>query len=195
MTEYNLQPSYIRLDYHSAYGPHSATIQTRQWLPTSITGAMGSYVAWNSVPIDAEDMIDAFVAVAKKMLPPTSQYDLATIWNWDSGAERFFPVATKSLGVAGTSGTGSPNKSISFTINLRSTGGQNMKLVFLDYVHTGLEFNKIGAGAFSADQLAVANEVGDINNAWAARDNTRPDAIISGTFDINDALRKQYRMV
>jgi hypothetical protein len=195
MTEYGLQPSYIRLDYHSSYGPHSQTIPTKQWLPTSITGAMGSYVGWGSVPLDAEDMIDGYVALAKVLIPPTSQYDLATIFNWDSGADRFIPVATKTLAVAGTSGTGSPNKAISFTMNLRTDGGQPMKLVWLDYVHTGLEFNKIGAGGFSAAMLLVADYVADIDNAFAGRDNTRPGAIVSGTFDLNQALRKQYRMV
>jgi hypothetical protein len=195
MTEYGLQPSYVRLDYHSAYGPHSQTIPTKQWLPTSITGAMGSYVGWGSVPIDAEDMIDGYVAVAKKMLLPSSQYDLATVFNWDAGADRFIPVASKSIGVAGTSGTGSPNKAVSFTMNLRTDGGQPMKLVWLDYAHVAAEFNKITAGSFSADQLAIADYVADIDNAFSGRDNTRPGAIVSGTFDLNDALRKQYRMI
>jgi hypothetical protein len=195
MTEYGLQPSYIRVDYHSAYGPHSHTLPTLQWLPTSITGAMGSYVGWGSVPLDAEDMIDGLIALAKTQLPPSSEYDVATVFNYDSGAERFVPVATKSLAVAGTSGTGSPNKAVSFTMNLRTTGGSTMKMVFLDIVHTGLEFNKIGPGAFSANQLLIADYLGDIDNAFSGRDNTRPTAIISGTFDLNDALRKQYRMV
>jgi len=194
MTEYGLQPSYIRLDYHSSYAPHSQTIPTVQWLPTSITGAMGSYVNWNSIPIDAEQMIDDYVAAAKELLPTTSSYDLATVFNYDSGANIFVPIATKSLAVAGTMGAASPNKAFSFTINLRTVGGHALKNVFLDYVVGAIELNKISILGFTADMLAVAGELTDADNGWSGRDNTRPGAIVSGTYDLNDALQKQYRM-
>jgi hypothetical protein len=195
MTEYGLQPSYIRLDYSSSYGPHSSTIPTTQWLPTSITGAMGSYVGWNTVPIDAEDMIDGYVALAKALIPPTSSFNFATVFNFDSGpANRFIPVASKALSVVGTSATGSPNKAVSFTMNMRTEGGQPFKVVYLDF-YLATEFNKITAGGFSVAMLAVANYLGDSANAFSGRDNTRPSAIVSGTFDLNDALRKQYRMI
>lgn len=195
MTEYGLQPSYVRLDYHSSYGPHSQTIPTVQWLPTSITGTLGSYVNWDSTPIDAEAMIDDFVDIAKDLIPTTSQYDVATVFNFDVGADRFIPVATKALGVTGTFTPASPNKAVSLTLNMRTVGGQPFKLVFLDYVLGAAEFNKIGPAAFSADMTAIVDEVSGTTNAWSGRDNTRPTASISATFDLNDALRKQYRMV
>jgi hypothetical protein len=195
MTEYGLQPSYLRLDYHSSYAPHSQTIPVKQWLPTSITGVMGSFVNWNGVPVDAEDMVDAFVDEAKALLPTTSGYDFATIFNYDSGADKFIPVGGKALAVAGTMTPASPNKAVSLTLNMRTIGGQAFKLVFLDYVLGAAEFNKIRASAFSAGMVDTLTQIADINNAWSGRDNTRPSAPISGTFDVNNALRKQYRMI
>lgn len=195
MTEYGLQPSYIRLDYHSAYGPHSQTLPTKQWLPTSITGAMGSYVDWTGTPIDAEDMIDDFVALEKTLLPPSSSFDGATIFNYDSGIAKFLPVAYKSLAVAGSSGTGSPNKAVSMTLNLRTLGGQPAKLVYLDVVHTGAEFNKETFLTWTTPMVNVFTEYISTAKAWSGRDNTRVDGAVSLTWDLNDALRKQYRMI
>jgi hypothetical protein len=195
MTEYGLQPSYLRLDYSSSYAPHSQTIPLKEWLPTSITGLMGSFVNWNGVPIDAEDMIDGYVDVAKTLIPTTSSYDFATIFNFDSGADKFIPVAGKSLAVAGTVTPASPNKAVSLTLNLRTLGGQAFKLVFLDYVIGAREFNKDVPSDWSAAMTNTALYVSDIDNAFSGRDNTRPSAPISATFDLNDALRKQYHMI
>jgi hypothetical protein len=78
---------------------------------------------------------------------------------------------------------------------MRTMGGSTMKLVFLDIAHPDAEFDKITAGDFTANQLLIADYIGDIDNAFSGRDNTRVGAIISGTYDLNDALRKQYRMV
>jgi len=195
MTEYTLRPSYGRLDYHSSYGPHSQSIPTKQWLQTSITGTLGSYINWDSDAIDAEDMWDQYVDEAKGLLPTTSGFDLITIFNWDDGLAKFLPVASKALAVAGTATPANVNKAVSLTLNMRTLGGQPFKLVYLDYVLADAEFNKITPAAFSTPMEDVVNIVSLTTLAFAGRDNTRPSAAISGTFDLNDALRKQYRMV
>jgi|SRR6185436_2751370 len=194
MTEYGLQPSYLRFDYHSSYGPHSQTIPTKQWLQTSITGTLGSYINWDGDAIDAEDMVDEYLLEAKTLLPTTSVFDLVTVFNWDATLEKFLPVASAAQSVAGTVTPANVNKAVSLTINMRSLGGQPFKLVYLDYVLAGAEFNKIGPSAFAAGMNDVVNIVSGTTNAWSARDNTRPSTAISATFDLNDALRKQYRM-
>lgn len=194
MTEYGLQPSYIKFDYSSSYAPHSQTLPTLQWIVTSITGGMGSYENWVGTPVDAEAMIDAYVAAAKELFPTTTSYDLATIYNYDSGAGIFIPVATKALAVAGTAGVASPNKAFSLTLNMRTTGGHTLKNVFLDYVVGAIELNKLSPLDFSADMNGVVAVLKSTAWAWAGRDNTRPNAPISATYDLNDALQKQYRM-
>ena len=195
MTEYGLQPSFVQLQYSTPFGTHSQTLPTVQWLPSSITGNMGSYVAWNSVPVDAEAMIDAMVAVLKAEIKADCSYDLATIFNYDSGINKFLPVAVKALAVAGTATGGSPRKACSQTINMRSLGGQPVKIVILDHPMNGGEFDKVSFLDFDAAALAIVAEYSDDANGWSARDNTRPAAAISATFDLNDALRRQYRMV
>lgn len=195
MTEYSLQPSYVRLDYSSPFGTHSQSLPTVQWLPTSITGAMGSYVAWNTVPVDAEAMIDDFVTLAKAFLGTDYSYDLATVFNFDMAANKFIPVALKSLGVAGTGATAQPRKAVSQTFNLRSVGGQAAKIVFLDASIGAHDFDKQTILDVSPAALALVAEYADTGNGWAARDNTRPNALISVTYDVNDALRKQYGMI
>jgi len=194
MTEYSLQPSYVQLDYSTPFGNHSQSIATVQWIPTSITGDMGSYVAWNTVPIDAEAMIDAFVAVEAPFLGTDYSYDLATIFNFDGAANKFLPVATKALAVAGTGATAQPRKAVSQTFNYRSTGGGAVKLTFLDSSHAGADFNKQSFLDFNADAIALFAEFSSDANGWSARDNTRPSTAISVTYDLNDALRKQYHM-
>lgn len=194
MTEYGLQPSYIRFDYSSSYAPHSQTLPTLQWLPTSITGAMGSYVNWLGTPIDAEDMVDAYILVAKALLPTTSSYTLATIYNFDATAQIFLPVAVKALAVAGTVTPASPNKAFSLTLNMRTAGGHTLKNVFLDYVVGAIELNKVTPLGFSGAMTGVIGELTSSAWAWAGRDNTKPTAGISGTYDLNDALQKQYKM-
>lgn len=195
MVEYGLRPSYGRIDYTSSYGPHSATIPTLQWLPTSITGAIGSYVNWNGVPIDAEDMWDGYTTALADLLPTTSHINLVTLFDWDAALEKFFPVATKSYAVAGTVAPASPNKAVSMTMNIRSQGGQAYKAVVLDFVLGAAEFNKITLASYSADMVALSTYIRDDDNAFSARDNTKPSYDVSVTFDLNQALRKQYRMV
>jgi hypothetical protein len=78
---------------------------------------------------------------------------------------------------------------------MRSLGGQPVKLVFLDSSHGANDFDKQFASSFNAAAIALVLEFGDPSNAWSARDNTRPSVAISATYDLNDALRKQYRMI
>jgi hypothetical protein len=194
MTEYGLRPSYTKLDYHTPFGQHSQTIPTLQWLPTSITGAMGSYVGWGGIPIDAEAMIDSFVAVMAAKLHTTGSFDLATIYNWDTGINKFLPVATKALAVAGSGGAGVPGKAVSWTLNMRTTVGNAFKLITLDYPLGANEFNKVTSLGFDGPTIAIINEAASLLNAWSGRDNGRPNAALSVTFDLNEALQKQYRM-
>lgn len=195
MTEYGLQPSYAKIEYSTPFGNHSHTIPTKQWLPTSMTGAMGSYLNWSSIAIDAEAMVDALVDTLKAEIGTDSSYDLATLYNFDSTAGIFLPVAFKSLSVAGTGATGAPRKACQQTINIRTSGGHPMKITHLDHSIGATEFEKIPSFSFAPAAAAIVAVIVDPAWAWAGRDNTQPLAAISATFDLNDALRKQYHMV
>ncbi len=195
MTEYGKEPSYGVLNYSTPFGQHSQTILTKQWLSPSISGVLGSYENWNIVPVDAEAMWDALIVTLKPFLSSDYSYDLLTIFNFDTGINKFIPVTGKVLAVAGTGTTDTPRKAVQQTINMRSAGGQPVKLVFLDAPIGAIDFDKQFASSFSSAALALLAEFSDPDNAWSARDNTRPSTGLSATYDLNDALRKQYRMI
>ena len=194
MTEYGLDPAYIRLDYHSAYGPHTAIIKTLPWLPSSITGSMGSYVSWSTAPVDAEAMIDAQINLMKVFLKPDSSFDLATIYTKASPTALSVVEAVKSLGVAGTSAAGGVSKAVQATFNFKTTIAGNTKLVFLDYPHGTGDFNKQTFVDFSPAAIALFTNMADVTNAWAGRDNHRISSFVSVTNTLNEKLRKAYKM-
>lgn len=195
MTEYGLEPAFVKLDYVSPYAPHSMLLPTRAWLPTSITGNMGSYVAWNDDPIDAEEMIDALVAKLKVFHKPTTSFSLATIFTKPLETDPALPVAIKALAVVGTSAAVGASKAIQQTWNFRTAGTHPAKLTFLDApMGDNVEFDRVTLLGFNADALSLVNEFCDVANAWSGRDNTRVANAIGITFTVNEALRKQYHM-
>ena len=58
----SLSPASVEIDYHSAYAPHTMTIPTLEWFPTSITGNLGSFSNWAAGTRDAEDMVLDLIA-------------------------------------------------------------------------------------------------------------------------------------
>jgi len=194
MTEYSLDPAFVRLDYVSVWGPHVHLIPTKEWLPTSISGTMGSYVDWTSTPVDAEAMIDDLVAAFAPIHKDNTNYTLATIYTKDGVDAPAIPVATKALSVAGSSALTTHAKAIQATFNMRTLGVQPFKLVFLDVPHSGGDFDKETPFTFSAAEIAIFAEVMNPARAWAGRDNTQGAAAISVTWNINQSLRKRYGM-
>lgn len=193
MTPHSLVPAYVRLDYHTRYAPHVHLIPTRAWLPTSMTGSMGSYVAWNTSTIDAEAMITALVTTFLPLIPSTTVYDLATVYTVSAVGAPAIPRAIGVLGLAGTGANVGTDKATQFTFNMRSSGFYPFKIVMLDFPSGTGQFNKTLPANFSADQLNMFIELGLSTNAWSARDDTQPLQAISITGTLNERLRKQYK--
>ncbi len=194
MTEFGLYPAYVRLDYASAYAPHTRLLPTLAWVQSSITGTMGSYISWSGVPRDAEDMIDDLVAKMKPFDDPTTTYNLATIYVVDAVTNQAVPQVFKSLAVVGTSAAAGVRKAVQSTFNFRTVALNAFKVVFLDSPHGTGQFDKALPTTFSADAIALEAELGNTGNAWSARDNSKPNGLVSVTYTLNEALRKQYRM-
>lgn len=194
MTEYDLYPSFVQIDYTSVWGAHVHIIPTTAWNPVPVSGTMGSFPDWTDTPRDAEDMIDDLIA---KMLPihkDDTTITLATIFNKDSVTSPSIPVASKAIGAVGTSGLTTHAKAISAQLNFRTDAFHPMKLVFLDVPHSGGDFNKETYASTPAAVQDIADEISLAGNAWAGRDGHRPITLISVTWNINQALRKQYHM-
>jgi hypothetical protein len=167
---------------------------TKEWLPTSITGVMGSYVAWNTVPIDAEAMIDAMVVVLAAQHKSTTLFDMATIFTMASPTAPAIPRIFKTYTTAGSNAIGGPDKATQLTLNGRSVLFGHWKIVMLDVPVGTSNFNKVLPSAFPATFYDILLEFGLPSNAWAARDGSQALAAISGTITLNERLRKEYRM-
>lgn len=191
MAPNSLSPASLVIDYHSAYAPHKMTLPTKEWFPTSITGTLGSYESWSGAPVDAEDMVNNMVELLKVFMKTNAAFDQVTIYTQATATSPNIPRATKALGVAGTATTGN-EAAVSGTWNMKSANNHDIKLVLLDTPIPATWFNRILPAGFSSGQTDVVNELASVLNAWSARDDTRPSAIRSITYDLNDKLQKMY---
>lgn len=194
MTEYDLYPSFLKVDYTTAFGVHVHVIPTRAWNPVSVSGALGSYENWDGTPRDAEDMIGDLVAKMAPIHKDDTLISLVTIFNKSSTTAPAIPVASKALAVAGTSALTTHAKAITAQFNFRTVNFHPVKLVFLDVPHPATDFLKENLATTSVANAALALEFMSSANAWSGRDNTAPNTLISVTWNINQELRKQYKM-
>lgn len=194
MPEYDVGPTFVQLDYVSPFGAHSHQIPAREWNSVPITGDMGSFTAWNGTPRDAEAMIDEFLLNIKALHRPGSSYTLATIFTKPTPTAPSIPVASKALAVVGTNTLTTHSKAIQSIMSMRTTLFHPVKLVFLDVPHDEGEFDKQNIGNMGASYVAVFDDFSSDENAWCGRDGAQPQTCISLTWNLNQALRKQYAM-
>jgi hypothetical protein len=186
-----LFPSFVKLFYHSAYAPHVQTIPTKQWYP-GIAG-LGFFNNWFELPVDASDMIDAFVAKEKVVMPPGTTFDYWEIWNYPDPDSLPQPVQTGTLGVVGTSAGTGWSKAVEQTFLMRTTGFGLAKLVLLD-VPTDNFFGKVAAADFTTPYNDLVNIFMDENWAWSGRDNNRASIVKQATITLNEKLRRSYKL-
>lgn len=194
MTEYGLDPAYVVIDYVSEYAPHKHIIPTLAWSATNITGTMGSYTAHDSTPVDAEDMIDALVALLAPIAHTSTTYTQASVYTKPTPDDPAILERAKAYTTAGSSAASGVRKAVQATFNMKTVGAQPFKVVFLDYPHGTGQFDKQYPSSFSADAIALADALANPSNAWAGRDKTRVATFLTVTNTLNEALRKQYRM-
>lgn len=191
MAPNSLSPASVVIDYHSAYAPHKMTIPTKEWFPTSITGTLGSYQAWNGSPIDAEAMITDLIDTLKVFMKTNASFDSITIYTQATATSSNIPRAGKAISVAGTAATGD-EAAVSGTWNFKTIDNGDMKITLLDTPIPATWFNRILPTGFSGGQIAVATEIGLSANAWSGRDDAQPQTVRSITYDLNDKLQKMY---
>ncbi|HSS99946.1 MAG TPA: hypothetical protein VLK33_23085 [Terriglobales bacterium] len=191
MAPNSLSPASVVIDYHSAYAPHKMTIPTKEWFPTSITGDLGSYQAWNGTPIDAEDMIMALIEKLKVFMKTNAAFDNITIYTMATAASPNIPRISKGISVAGTASTGN-EAAVSGTWNFKTIDNGDAKITLLDTPVPATWFNRILPSGFSGGQVDVAVEMGISSNAWSGRDDSQIQTCRSITYDLNDKLQKMY---
>jgi len=195
MAKNSLSPSSMVLDYHSLYGTHKMTIPTLQWLPTNLTGTIGSFLAWDGVTsVDAFVMVNALCDLLKVFMLATSAFDLVTIYNQATPTSDNIPARSAVLTNTGTSSATGFSEAQSSTFNFKTTANGDFKLVLLDVPVGSNGFVALHPSAFSAAVTNLEAEVISNTNAWSGRDDARPNVCRKVTYDLNEKLQKAYRM-
>lgn len=192
MAPNSLSPASVVLDYHSFLSPHKMTMLTKDWLPTNITGLLGSYVAWDLSTVDAETMIRDMCTRLAKFLPPTSSFDAATVYTMANATSPNIPQRRISLAIPGINASTNHSEAISMTWNFKTSANGNAKVVLLDVPILDSWFSKRLPASWTPEMGAIFDAMNGNGNAWAGRDNTRVNGIRSITVDLNDRLQKAY---
>jgi hypothetical protein len=192
MAPNTLVPASIIIKYHSQWAPHTMTIPTKDWIPTPVSGDLGSYLAWDGSTVDGEVMVNALVNVLKPFCQPGTSFDEATVYTKASVAAPNIPRKSVALTQVGTSSSTQPAKGIAYTFHFRTLAYGISKLMLLDVPIGSNWFAPILPAGF--DAVALALEAAFINQAaaWAGRDDTRPELMNKITVDLNDKLQRQY---
>lgn len=192
MAPNSLSPASVEIDYHSIYAPHTMTIPTLEWFPTSITGNLGSFSNWASGTRDAEDMVLDLVAKLKVFVPATTTFDKATVFTQATPTSPRIPRNAVTMSVDGTGVSALPTAAWSSTFNGVTVAFGKFKLVLLDAIQPSSWLAPLFPGDFDADTLALQSEFVSSANGWSGRDDAQPGAFSKITFDVNDKLQKMY---
>lgn len=193
MTQGSLSPAYVVLNYHSIYGTHKATIPTKEWFPTNLTGDLGSYENWNGIPVDAEEMITAYAEAVMAFYPTSASFDVAEIWTKADADSPAYPRRTKNIAVAGGDATPPWTKAVEHQWILRGDDFSIMKLVWLDAPQPD-SWDALTDLTGNVPALAVYDAIVNPDWAWSTRKNAQPLTFIKVTYKLNDKLRDEYGM-
>jgi hypothetical protein len=193
MAKNSLSPAFIVVKYLTAFAPHVMTVPMRVWSPD--TGAFGSFLDWNSVQEDAETMLDGLVTHLVPFFPTSVTFTEWEIWTKaDAAAPSILRTAKLLADQVGTDATPGWNKATEAIWVFKTLDNGIFKLDMLDYAsHDNFNPTLIGDVVTAESNLLLF--ITDTDNAFSGRDDARPYIFIKITSNINQALRKQYRMV
>ncbi len=185
-------PAFVKINYHSSFAPHTMTIPTLAWINSGGGGGAGEFDTHAGGTVDADSMINDLVDELVALYPVTCTFDNYVIFSVPSLGARGNPVASKPLGTVGTNASTTWSKAVQVTMNWRTDAFNLFKLVSLDCISGGSfdKVNSISGGFLAAIDALVTSSV----QGWAGRDNGQPSTFVSQTTDLNDALRRRYRM-
>jgi len=184
-----LGPYFVMINYHYILGPHTMTIPTKNW--NSGAGA-GSFDTWAGGTVAADDMIEALVTLMLPFFDGNTTFDNWIIFRQLLPTDDPQPVRSGNFtGMVGTNGGGSWSAAVEVIITNRTDLFGIAKLDFLDAVSND-NYNPILApsGALSALLLEWGLDL----NGWSGRDKGRPSNFLTMTVNLNQKLRKTYRL-
>jgi hypothetical protein len=181
-----LGPYYVIIRYHSADAPHTMTIPTRNW------NTSGDFDTWAFTTIPATTMIPALVTLMLPFFNSDTQFDNATIFQQLLPTDDPQPVEDIQFSsMVGTNVSASWAQAVEVIIVARTQGFGIAKLDLLDAVSDN-DFSPVTT--LSGRYAALHAEWIDDNNGWSGRDNTKPSTFLKATINLNQKLRKEYRL-
>jgi len=175
MAPNSLFPSYVLLQYTSAFGQHFMTIPTLLWNDTpGATGDAGVFTTWDSVGRSADDMINDLVDAMAVFWKNDTTFDLYTIYTLADAEATPQPRVAKPLTQVGSNVSTSWSKAVETTFMMRTDLFGIRRLVFLD-APSGNLFDKISQFDTSPEALAIL-------------------ILTQITYTLNEKLRKEYGM-
>jgi hypothetical protein len=186
-------PWYIRFQYASIYAPHVQLFNIVEWLDVASTNNKGKVLNNDSTSQDTVDFVNAYADILVPFFPVTAAYLTWEVFNKPTTPGDSFPIVGGSFtSKVGTNATPGWSKATSITANFKTTLAFPFKVVMLD-AGSGDDFDKILVPA-AGKQQDLVDFVTDAANPFVGMDNAQPDHFLSFTIDLNDKLRKSYRM-
>jgi hypothetical protein len=178
-------PAFFRVNYHSAYGPHTLQVPTLEWVG-------GLFTTWASGTVADDVMITDYVTALLPFYPSTVVFDNFLVFTQASPSSDPLPVNSGTFtSLVGSAGTPGWTKAVQLTMSVRSDTFGVAKYVFLDAA-SGNNFDPIRTA--DGSMTALMTVLSDVANGFAARNNGRPNTFIGLTKTLNEKLRKAYRM-
>lgn len=194
MAQNSLFPAFVRIDYTSAYGPHSMTIPAVPVEPTTVGGSIYQFILRGAaLPAQVDSAVEDFVDVIKGYFPATVTFIAYTLFTMADPEATPTPVESGQLNIAGTAGGTTWSKAVQNTITWRTDEFGIFKLVLLDSISNN-NFDKITAPAEGGTLEAISDYV-TADVTWiAGRDGGRPNVFLQQATTLNEKLRRSYRM-
>lgn len=192
MTIHDIGPDYVQFNYHSAAGIHSMSHSVLEWIDAASAGGQGQFATHLAGSIDAVEMVEGFAAICLPLAASTWAFDSWVVFHRPVVGGPSFPVAGANFtAMVGSNTDGSWYKAVQHTMNFRDVEFNAAKAVFLDVNSSGDWSKTFAPSTVWAD---VWEQLRDPEKGWCSRAGLRIDQAVSYTKDLNDRLRKAYKL-
>jgi len=182
-------PYWVQINYHSASAPHTAEIPTKTWSPD---GGVGTFETWAGGAVAADTMIEGLVTLMLPFFNSDVHFDNWIIFKQLLETDRPQPVMNGAFtGMVGTNTGASWAAAVEIIFIARTAAFGLARLTLLDACSEN-DFNPVTVATTA--YVNLFNEWSDSAKGWSGRDNAQPSLFLKATKNLNQKLRKEYRL-